>query len=119
MALVLNLSLLLLCLTYPIPNLDVFPWMIAVSHILLFLLNLKAGRTWLQIILLSGVHVAATYFTHQLYTLLYFLRILGSLDGRKWTLGLCLIDTAWTMILFLFAVIIFGIRTGRGSKTVT
>ena len=83
LALILNLSIILLCLTYPVSDPNVFPWLIAVSHVLLFILNLKAGSSWLRLILLSSIHVIATYFTHQFYTLLYYSNILGSLDGRK------------------------------------
>ena len=116
MALILNLSIILLCLTYPVPNLNMFPWLMAVSHVLLFILNLKAGSSWLRLILLSSIHVIATYLTHQLYTMLYFTRILGSLDGRKWAMGLCVLDTAWTVILFIVAMVIFRIRTKRSAK---
>lgn len=115
-ALILNLSLLLLCLTYQISNPDAFPWLMAVSHVLLFLVNTKAGCSWFRLILLSGIHVVVTYFTHQLYTILYFTHILGSMDGRKWAMGLCIIYTVWTIVLLLTAMIIFGIRTKHGAK---
>ena len=79
-------------------------------HILLFLLNNKAARTWRQIISLGMLHIVITIATHQLFGHLYFSHFTDDVVGHAISLLGGLVGLAITLILFIVSLVMFRRR---------
>jgi hypothetical protein len=117
-SLVANVLLLIFTLLYRIESTDVFLISVAAAHIALFVLNLKVGTSWPRLLSLCSIHIVSTYFVHQFYTLQYFWFHFGSLEGRKYALGWCVIDTLCIIALLIVWCLLLSGRYCLKKKSV-
>ena len=106
LALMANMAPLCLCLLYREGAMLVYP-ALAMMHILLFLLNLTAAKTKLQVILLSLIHIAATIGTHQLCGWLYLHHVCDDAPGRAILMLGTWAGAVWTTVLLVASVLIY------------
>ena len=109
LALTANLALLLVCLFWRGGAPIVFPLM-ALLHILLFLLNNIAGKRWWQVLVLGLTHIAATFCVHQQAGWLYLHFISDDVEGRMIFRLACSVGLVWTGILLIVSLVWCGIR---------
>ena len=105
-ALAANLAVPALCFLYREGLMLLYPSM-ALLHILLFNLNLKASKRWWQIILLCVIHIAMTFCVHQQDAWLYFHYIWDDPEGRAVAWLGCAVGTDWATVLMIISMIEF------------
>ena len=109
LAIAANIALLAVCLLYRMGGPAIYSLFVFL-HILLFLLNFKAGKSWWQIILLGVIHILATYCAHRQEAWLYFHYVADDAEGRAIAWLACTIGTSWTIILLIASLVLFGVR---------
>lgn len=82
-------------------------------HILLFMLNNSAAKTWLHVIILGGLHVIMTLCSHQLYGWLYFQNICDDIVGRAIVCGITVIAAGLAAVLWIISIILYYIKQKR------
>jgi len=76
-------------------------------HILLFMLNNAAAKTWLQVFILGGLHVIMTICSHQLYGWLYFKNICDDTAGRALIYGSTPIAAGFVFVLWIISILLY------------
>ena len=108
-ALAANIALLSVCLLYRGGG-PLLMYLMPPLHILLFILNTFAGKTWAQTVILGVTHIIATFCVHQQSDWLYFHYVCDDGLGRTLAAGMCLIGVLWTGILLIISLVLFSIR---------
>ena len=115
-ALAANLSMAAVCLLWRHGVSTVWP-VLVVLHIVLFVVNVWAGRKWWQVISLWVVHIAVTYCVHKQTYWMYGTYIADGADSAvvEW-LGLH-VGTGWTVFLFISALgCFFALRSSMNRR---
>ena len=116
LAITANLALLLVCLCWRGGGPIVFP-MLAMLHIVLFLLNNIAGKRWGQVLVLGLTHIAATFLVHQQTGWLYLRYVSNDAEGQLVFMYGCLVGVVWTSILLIVSLVWFGLMVWYQAVT--
>ena len=85
-------------------------------HLLLFVLNGHAAKTWLHAISLGGIHLLLSICTCQLYGWLYLHKICYDVAGAAIFLGITILSAGVVSILWLVSIALFCIRNRKKAK---
>jgi len=85
-------------------------------HLLLFVLNGHAAKTWLHAISLGGIHLVLSICTCQLYGWLYLQKICYDVAGAAIFLGITILSAGVVSILWLVSIALFCIRNRKKAK---
>ena len=85
-------------------------------HLLLFVLNGHAAKTWLHVISLGEIHLVLSICTCQLYGWLYLQKICYDVAGAAIVLGITILSAGVVSILWLVSIALFCIRNRKKAK---
>ena len=85
-------------------------------HLLLFVMNNHAAKTWPRIIILGGLHLVMTICTCRLYGWLYFHKIHYDTVGAAILLGITILAAGFVLLLWIISIAILYFRNRKKAR---